>query len=159
MTTIYLLRHGEAEIGRGTDANRRLTPSGTDSVARTAERYQAITSSGKFEPFQVLVSSPLLRAKQTASRLAEQLDWQGDIEIWPELAPAGKIPELEARLTSPQDDSSVDTWMLVTHQPLVSELIHYLTGDVHYMDTAWMAVLEGEFFAGELCNLKELITP
>ncbi|GMU86617.1 MAG: phosphohistidine phosphatase SixA [Ignavibacteriales bacterium] len=60
---VYLIRHGEAESGgySVTDFERRLTPHGKKVVKKAAEYWKKIIPLP-----DLIVSSPLLRAKETA---------------------------------------------------------------------------------------------
>ncbi|MCC6549684.1 MAG: histidine phosphatase family protein [Ignavibacteriaceae bacterium] len=60
---VYLIRHGEAESGgfSVTDFDRRLTPHGKKLVKKAAEYWKKIIPVP-----ELIVSSPLLRAKETA---------------------------------------------------------------------------------------------
>lgn len=60
---VYLIRHGEAESGgySVTDFERRLTPHGKKLVKKAAEYWKKIIPVP-----ELIVSSPLLRAKETA---------------------------------------------------------------------------------------------
>lgn len=68
---IYLMRHGEAVHAarwRGPDHDRPLTP---DGVKKLKEAVKEMKRSGFLPP--VIVSSPYLRAKETAALVAEGL--------------------------------------------------------------------------------------
>ncbi|QOJ28783.1 MAG: phosphohistidine phosphatase SixA [Ignavibacteriales bacterium] len=60
---VYLIRHGEAESGgySVSDFERRLTPHGRKVVKKAAEYWKKIIPVP-----ELIVSSPLLRAKETA---------------------------------------------------------------------------------------------
>ena len=70
--TVYLLRHGIAvERGRGdvqTDAARPLTPAGRRKLRRVAVAMRAMELS-----FDAILSSPLVRAQQTAEVIRREL--------------------------------------------------------------------------------------
>ncbi|HLQ37756.1 MAG TPA: histidine phosphatase family protein, partial [Planctomycetota bacterium] len=64
---VYLLRHGTAE-GQApgqSDAQRPLTADGRDRLQRACRVYRRL-----LQPLDVLRSSPLLRAQQTAAPIA-----------------------------------------------------------------------------------------
>ena len=68
----YFLRHGpaaDAATWRGADDDRPLTPEGKKRVAREAKTLAALTLD-----LDALVTSPLLRAKQTAEIVAAALN-------------------------------------------------------------------------------------
>lgn len=76
MKTVYVVRHGESEgnVGRfyqGPD-NSSLTEHGREQARFIAERCSRL-------PFEVLIASPALRARQTAEMIAErtghEIEW------------------------------------------------------------------------------------
>ncbi len=119
---IYLVRHGEAEdvSSTGRDRDRALTPDGhvrTRRAARGLARLEAVPA--------LLVSSPLLRARETADEIATVLS-RARREIWDELSPGVDEYALVARIegANPREDV-----MLVGHEPDLGELLAYfLTG-------------------------------
>ena len=70
-----------------------------------------------------LISSPLVRARQTAEILATRYPAARFLE-WPELAPEGRAPQVAERLAKLPADTTV---ALVGHEPNLSELIAWLT--------------------------------
>jgi phosphohistidine phosphatase len=119
---IYLVRHGEAEdvSSTGRDRDRALTPDGhtrTRRAARGLARFDSIPD--------LLVSSPLLRARETADELASAFP-RARREVWDELSPGVDEYALVTRLESA---SVRDGVMLVGHEPDLGELLAYfLTG-------------------------------
>ncbi len=77
---IYLVRHGEAEnISPGkSDSARELTPDGVKTVHNAANGWMKL-----FEKLDYIVSSPLLRAKQTAQIIGEVYGISNNIIIDP----------------------------------------------------------------------------
>lgn len=76
--TIYLIRHGEAEehkIGRA-DSERKLTEEGKRKMHRAAEGWKNLING-----FDHLVSSPLIRAKETAEIVKEVFEIGDEILI------------------------------------------------------------------------------
>lgn len=116
---LYLLRHGEAvdQIvgGYARDADRPLTEDGRSEVSGVAEGLQRLGLT-----LDRLLTSPLLRARQTAELIGEQVPLTGRIEICPALAPGG---DLAAILAATRGGQRV---MLVGHLPTLSELIGWL---------------------------------
>lgn len=86
-TEIYLIRHGlAAERGTYTnDDERPLTDSGRKKTRQVAERLQHIGLS-----FETLLSSPLVRAQQTASILVD-VGLAHQVEVSTTLAPDGSL--------------------------------------------------------------------
>lgn len=153
---LYILRHGEAAAtapgGRGGDSQRPLTPKGEAQVIDVARN-----SGGRLGSLDQVVSSPYLRARQTAAimmrSLKDRAEWQHEREllISPTITPDGDLREIGAFIEALDSEEL----MLVSHQPLVSHLITFLTDSElpGSMGTANLAALELSAFArggGEL---------
>ncbi len=119
---LYLLRHGIAEDKRpgGSDAERSLTAEGKEKLKRVLLRARA---SG-VEP-SVILSSPLVRAMQTAEIAAGALGYSGKIvrteTLLPEAAPEAVWGEIRAR-------REAKALLLTGHEPHMSAAVAYLTG-------------------------------
>ena len=118
---VYLVRHGAAvdlgEAGVKRDADRMLTPKGqkkTAAVARALKRMEALP--------ERIVSSPLVRARETADILAEILTPGKAVEEADVLATDAGAKEAVAWLGK-QPDSPV---MLVGHMPGMATLASLL---------------------------------
>jgi phosphohistidine phosphatase len=140
---VYILRHGPA-VERGTrgfasDAMRPLTPKGEKQLRKTAAALR------KMRPgFDVIMSSPLLRAKQTAEIVADELKLTKRLKLSAALAP-GRDPEIlvaELNRLAPAPKKL----LLVGHEPDLSRLVSLLTtGDIR---------LRMDFKKGGLCKLE-----
>ncbi|HYO87377.1 MAG TPA: phosphohistidine phosphatase SixA [Candidatus Limnocylindrales bacterium] len=118
---VYFFRHGLAEAnedGALADADRQLTSRG---VIRTEKAARFLDALG-VRP-GTLYSSPLVRARETAEILGEQLRLA--VKIAPELAPGFGVEALE-QLT--QGLGEREEVMLVGHEPDFSSTIITLTG-------------------------------
>lgn len=151
---LYILRHGQAETSASSDFERRLTEKGRADVASMVARFRS-----DLQALNEIWVSPLVRAQQTAQvALAE-------LSLKPAQRPAcvtteSLVPEAHLdRLYRQLNDSQAENLLLVSHQPLVGELVNDLCGTEpghHALGTASMACIEAEFFAaslGELCWL------
>jgi len=110
---LYVVRHGEAEPTAPTDAQRPLTRHGRAAVSRL---WASLRDAGH-EP-SILISSPYIRAVQTADEIARYypgIDRREEALIVPEAAP-GAVLEWLARASLP------DRATLVSHMPLVALL-------------------------------------
>src|ERR1051325_8734008 len=92
---IYILRHGIA-VERGTpgykkDSDRPLTKEGEDKMRQIAEAMLAMALK-----FDLILSSPFERAKQTAQIVAGELD--EEVTYTDFLAPGGNASELLAEI-------------------------------------------------------------
>ena len=117
---LYILRHAIAvdrEEHRGKDADRPLTVQGKLKMRRIARGMRRLGLR-----FDVIVSSPLLRARQTAAIVAREISQRDKVTISPNLAP-GKNP---APLLSSLADNNHESALLVGHEPQLSRLISTL---------------------------------
>jgi phosphohistidine phosphatase len=97
------------------DADRRLTKKGRDEIT-AAGRWMAAQGLR----FDLIAASPLVRAQETATIIAECLGEKDRIVTWKVLAPGGN-PDTVCRLIGKHPD--VPVILLVGHEPLLSALI------------------------------------
>ncbi len=118
--TLYLMRHGiAAEPSPETrDADRALTPEGIRKTTRVAAGLHAL----EVRP-DLILSSPLRRAEETARLVAEALRPSPAVEIYPALA-AGAAPKTV--LGSLPRTRGIHQLLLVGHQPDLGYLASYL---------------------------------
>ncbi len=114
---LYILRHGKAEeAGPGmSDRDRKLSRKGRDDTAAAA--YWMAERGLKFD---LIATSPLVRARETATIIAGQLGKRDCMVTWEELAPGGTPDEVCHRIREHEARQSV---MVVGHEPLLSALI------------------------------------
>lgn len=117
---LYVLRHGEAaEHGdpRYKENERPLTPKGIQRTKQLAHVLREMEIS-----FDVILSSPLTRTKQTADLVARAL--KIDVDLTNALAPSGSVMDLvhELNLIRPTPESV----LIVGHEPYLSGLISLL---------------------------------
>lgn len=118
---IHLLRHGDAADlapnGPHTDEERPLTKAGIEKLERACEAYAELIG----EPDRI-VSSPLLRARESARILAAATQFGAEIEQNPILVPGGEPRDcLELLRTDP-----VESVVLVGHEPHLGFLLGLL---------------------------------
>jgi phosphohistidine phosphatase len=120
-TTLLLLRHGIAEERRPdlADGDRGLTGRGRDRTREVVERLVALGLTA-----DRLLSSPLLRARQTAE-IAVAAGWATDLTLTAELAPGGAPL---SRLPQWCEACGGDGLALVGHEPDLSTLACQLIG-------------------------------
>lgn len=118
---LFFLRHAIAEnqgpAGSG-DAGRPLSEEGTEKMHAVAQGMRRLDIR-----CEVALSSPYVRARQTAEIVAQVLDMQ--VQIAPELAPGCDLEHLRAAMQSALGANSV---LLVGHEPSLSMMIGELTG-------------------------------
>lgn len=128
---IYLLRHGiaaPAEAVHGMDdAIRPLTPRGVEKTRAVARGIRNL----KLSP-QLVLTSPLLRAKQTAELVRDELGIApGDLRESARLTPGA---DTRATMRELSQLSQVERVMLVGHQPHLAAMASMLlTGDVEHV--------------------------
>ena len=120
---VLLLRHGQAIDGSSElpDADRYLTAKGR-RVSRDVARLLA---EHDVKPTRI-ITSPLVRAVQTAEIIAESHAFEGAIVVWRPLVPDGTSV---LRALRPLDDATEhDTVALVGHEPLMRSMAAHLLG-------------------------------
>lgn len=149
---LFIMRHGEAGWDAACDADRSLTSAGTAAV-----RVMLTKHKDQLKGVSAIVSSPYLRARQTAALAAEILS------VPTQLPDAAFVPE------SSVGDALVQLeqlpWqglLLVAHQPLLGNLIAALVaGDVRYaepMEPGTLAILELDWPAAGLARLVKKLS-
>lgn len=133
---LWVLRHGEAEpYGSRPDSERALTPHGCEEVLRSAAELIG-------QPITAIYASPYLRAQQTAQLVREALGFEPDIRTVEWLTPDNRPQAVSEQLVS------VDYALLVSHNPLVGNLLGYLqhghVQEPETVKTAGLAELEGD---------------
>lgn len=123
---ILLVRHADAvpESAALRDEHRTLSPAGRHQVRELA----ALLAETGLE-LGAVVTSPLVRAVQTAELLVRWLDWAGPVEASLHLAPALAAPtsvaEWLARSAEPFGSAVLAA---VGHEPSISHLARVLGG-------------------------------
>ncbi|MEE8409989.1 MAG: phosphohistidine phosphatase SixA [Myxococcota bacterium] len=117
--SVYLLRHGRAEAGGSkADADRALTEEGQAEVQAAARALglQGVT-------FDWGLSSPLLRAKQTAELVWKELGLSAPLETVKALACGAAPAAVVAEIARVADDGAV---LVVGHMPDLVHVAGYL---------------------------------
>jgi phosphohistidine phosphatase len=135
---LYLIRHGIAEE-RGEawpdDAKRPLTDRG---IARLKKEARGLAQLGV--TFYVILTSPLVRARQTADAIASTFDPRPAIVTIESLSPGGTY---QALLSDLEKQSRRSRIALVGHEPGIGELAAKLIGSRHPL----------EFKKGAVCRV------
>lgn len=124
---LYILRHAIAEVRSGSipggDSQRRLTAEGKKKMRRITKGMKAAKLS-----FDLILSSPFVRAKQTADIVAEYFGLSDRLELSTALAADGNPKELIDELR--RSHKRRKSILLVGHEPYLSRLISLLiSGD------------------------------
>ncbi|MCP1497386.1 phosphohistidine phosphatase [Pseudomonas migulae] len=133
---LWVLRHGEAEPhGKRPDSERALTDHGREEVLRTAAELMD-------KKLTAIYASPYRRAQETAQLVRETLGFGPEIRTVEWLTPDYSPQVVAEQLVS------VDRALLVSHNPLVGNLLGYLqhghVQDPERVATAGLAELEGD---------------
>jgi phosphohistidine phosphatase len=133
---IYLVRHGDAVAARQdlADAHRYLSAHGR-STCRGVGR--ALREAGV--TFDAVLTSPLVRAVQTAELMAEAVDYLGVIEARVGLMPGAQPEPIAAEILSRGGAVAV-----FSHEPTISALAAFLAGRPSF----------GSFLPGQVCHFE-----
>jgi len=157
---IYLLRHGIALLPGSPgheDKDRPLTPEGKVQIREVAKAILAMGVS-----FDLILSSPYLRAQQTAEIVAETLNPGFPLKFSKHLVPHGDPEILISEIN--RIYGSKNKILLVGHEPFLSSLISRLiSGNDHCvieMKKGGLAKLSsGKLKHGLCATLEWLIGP
>jgi phosphohistidine phosphatase len=140
---LYLLRHGIAVDPSAPDfakdAERPLTTKGKRRLRQIAEAMGALKIS-----FDLILSSPYVRAKQTAEIVAKTLKRRKKLKFTDELTPGGN-PRSVIQLLNDLRPRPKNI-LLVGHEPYLSKLIALLTAGTTNMEI--------DLKKGSLCKLE-----
>ncbi len=115
---LYVLRHGKAEqfpsAGK-TDTYRALTRQGKDEIHQIAAWM--LKQGCRFD---LIASSPLKRAIETADIVAETYGLEKNLLVWQELSPGMDFDRLMGQIGS---CSNVSSLLIIGHEPSLSSCI------------------------------------
>jgi phosphohistidine phosphatase len=119
---LYLLRHGIAEdASPGTrDEDRKLTDEGREKLRRTLRLAARIG----VKPALIL-TSPLVRAAETAEIAAKALGYDRDLVRTNVLVPDAQPRDVWSEIRTLRDEGQL---LLASHNPLCASLAGYLLG-------------------------------
>ena len=123
---LFLVRHAEAAPGEP-DELRPLTPRGREAARALGEKLAA-------ERPDAVISSPLLRARETAEQIARAAG--GEVDADDRLAPGATAADVKAAVAG-----RGETVVAVGHQPDCSTIVLELTGrEIKFAPAAVFAV-------------------
>jgi phosphohistidine phosphatase len=120
---LYLIRHGIAEErgpGFPDDSKRPLTGKGMSAL-----RSEAKALNGLGVTFDLIITSPLTRTRQTAEVFAEHLEGKPSVSQSDALAPAGTPAAVMQEIARHSRQARI---ALVGHEPNIGELAARLIG-------------------------------
>lgn len=149
---IYLLRHGDApyDESRGERALSRRGESDTRTVLSRRK--------GELDKLELILCSPVLRARQTLQVLTDSFVYQGELLFEDALRSESSIGAVEHCV----DQLDVSSLLLLSHQPLIGKMLEYLTdqpGLGWSMSTSTLACLDAVAFGRGAAELKWLEHP
>ena len=146
---LYFMRHGiavdPADPSVSANEERPLSNKGAKRLRRSARgmRFLGI-------PFDAVLTSPVLRARQSAEIVAATLGIESSLEEISGLAPEGTVEQLLFGLTRYQERQHL---LLVGHQPLLGAAIGFLL--THHADNE----LDLKLRRGSLCRVEVSALP
>ena len=117
---LFLLRHGSAVNPEETapDRDRPLTAKGRKRMRSGARGLRRLGVT-----FDAVLTSPLARAHQTATIIAETLGREAQLSVVEALKPDSAVEEL---LSSLKDYANCENLLLVGHEPLLGDTASFL---------------------------------
>ena len=120
---LYIVRHAIA-VQRGTsgyddDSQRPLTDNGRKKMKKIAKGLRQFGIE-----LDIILSSPYVRARDTAKIVASEFNMQDQIRFTDNLIPPGDFKDL---IDEVQEKYDVESLALVGHEPMLGELISWLT--------------------------------
>ena len=115
---LYILRHASAGVRRASpavDVKRPLDKEGKEQCLLVARYLNAL----KIQ-FDLIVSSPLKRALQTASLVGTEVAYDSKIQITDAVAPSGNLAGFQALVTTLNGYENV---LIVGHNPNLPEFL------------------------------------
>lgn len=132
---IYIMRHGYAENG-SPDNERRLTNQGKEKLKKNLPLLRSHVNS-----FDYVVTSPLVRAKQTAEFIHKEMCVKNELIIDQSLQPGTSITDILIMINALNPESV----LIVGHMPDVS----YLT-----LNLINSEIFELPFSPGSIAGIK-----
>jgi phosphohistidine phosphatase len=125
---VTLIRHAEAGDDAPTDEVRSLTARGREDARRLG---RALARRGV--EFSLMISSPLVRAVQTAEIIAAEIGYRERLTMTDLLVPEGAASQVVAWLKSAgREHDGAASIALVAHEPILSGLAALLIGKARY---------------------------
>lgn len=119
---IFIMRHAQASFSAPSDRDRPITELGI-----TQTKNLLLTKNDQFSDVNLIWCSDLLRAIQTASLVTDALTLEAVEKTF--LSPDGSVKQVVEALQRIESEACL---FIVSHQPLVGELVSFLVnGNVH----------------------------
>ncbi len=154
MKQLFLLRHGEAGFSQGSDFQRQLTEKGRENLVRMGKSLDK-----KLKSVDLMYCSTAQRTMETADLIGKYITIKES--MFTKVIYHGDMGDLIALLE--KTSSSVDSCLLVGHNPTISLLLAHLS-DENYLglQPGMMAVIDLEISEWKMIGfgtgiLKEII--
>ena len=145
---LYFLRHGLADRSAwdGSDFERPLTEFGKEKMAKSAKMIRSLDLK-----LDQIITSPLVRAFQTAEIVAAELDFLTELSVDERVGP-GFNPRVIAEIL--EENPDWETLMFVGHEPDFSYTLQDLVGGGSIVckkgSLARVDMTDAGFLSGEL---------
>jgi phosphohistidine phosphatase len=125
---LTIWRHGEAESG-SVDRQRELTPGGREDIGFGCQQFYRACANRRLPQPTHILHSPYERTAQTAEMIESAFTHAtGGEAYW--LAPQSSIATIDQTLLRDFDGRDYSCHVvLVSHQPLVSNLVNWYAGE------------------------------
>jgi phosphohistidine phosphatase len=120
---LYFMRHGSAGVRRPNpliDVKRPLDKEGLQQCWLMAQFLNAVDVQ-----FDSILSSPLKRAMQTASRVANEIGHDAPVQVTKALSPGATLQEFQKLL---QEMAHLENVMVVGHNPNLAQFLSSTVG-------------------------------
>ncbi|WP_103927275.1 histidine phosphatase family protein [Petrotoga sp. SL27] len=156
MKNLILVRHAKAEKRSAEidDFERKLTKVGRNDSKEVAEYVAKLLNK-----VELMITSPALRAKETAEIFAKSFKSKPEI-LEEELLYEGEVEEIIEKISN--ITKGYNNVMIFGHNPTFDELAKKLTGDDLHLRKAGVICIEGESFDDILSGkgkLKWMVDP
>lgn len=144
---LLIMRHGEAVSQTFSDFERHLTRRGEEQVIDNYKKFLSLQ-----QPLpDLIITSPLVRARETTELILESCEVRIEPEVSDILVPEGQVDGV-LNLLSKKVETKV--CLLVSHQPLVSYLVHCLTDVEVFLETSMIVGIQTESFEPHCGEVK-----
>lgn len=152
---IYLMQHGES-YAKDKDPERSLTPQGEEQIHLSAKALKKMDVN-----FDLIISSPKKRTRQTAEIVARELGYpQDNIEVTETLEPTVPAEDTLSHLASYSIKNRI---FLAGHLPSLGEIASFLVSDTSHVtfhfEMGGIVRIDVEELQAHSGNLRWLLTP
>lgn len=125
---VTIWRHGAAGQA-STDRERGLTARGYDDIGFGSRQFESALGARGIAAPELILHSPWLRTTQTAGIIASAF-MQADCRELPALRPDSSVASVDSALIILLESAApLEHVLLISHQPLVSQLIEHYLGE------------------------------